>query len=71
MVDVEKMDGKEEFIQCSSCLKSTEETDIYKIEVGKTKHQTSILKLCYECLMNLGNQIYEIYQETTEFVDED
>lgn len=70
MVNVEKMDSKEEFIQCSSCLKSTEETDIYKIEVGKTKHQTSILKLCHECLMDLGNQIYEIYKETTDFVDE-
>lgn len=70
MVNVEKMDGKEEFIQCSSCLKSTEEADIYKIEVGKSKHQTSILKLCHECLMDLGNRIYEIYQETTDFIDD-
>jgi hypothetical protein len=70
MVNVGKMNDKEEFIQCSSCLKSTEETDIYKIEVGKTKHQTSILKLCHECLMDLGNQIYEIYQETTDFIDD-
>ena len=43
--------------------------DIYKIEVGKTKRQTLILKLCHECLMDLGNQIYEIYQETTDFID--
>ena len=69
MVNVEKMNVEEEFIQCSSCMRSTEETDIYKIEVGKTKRQTSILKLCPECLMNLGNQIYEIYQETTDFID--
>ena len=69
MVNVEKMNGEEEFIQCSSCMKSTEEADIYKIEVGKTKRQTSILKLCHECLMNLGNQIYVTYQETTDFID--
>ena len=69
MVNVEKMNGEEEFVQCASCMKSTEETDIYKIEVGKTKRQTSILKLCHECLMDLGNQIYEIYQETTDFID--
>ena len=71
MVNIEKMNGEEEFIQCASCMKSTEETDIYKIEVGKTKRQTSILKLCHECLMDLGNQIYEIYQDTTDFIDEE
>jgi len=65
MVNVKKLDGNEEFIQCSSCLESTEKTDIYKIEVGKTKNQTTILKLCRDCLMDLGNQIYEIYQEET------
>ena len=69
MVNIEKMNGKEEFIQCASCMKSTEETDIYKIEVGKTKCQTSIL--CHECLMDLGNQIYDIYQDTTDSIDEE
>ncbi len=69
MVNVEKLDDNEEFIQCSSCLKSTEETDVYKIEVGKTKNQTIILKLCRDCLMDLGNQIYEIYKEETELID--
>ena len=59
----------EEFIQCASCMKSTEETNIYKIEIGKTIRQTSILKLCHECLMDLGNQIYNIYHETTEFLE--
>lgn len=62
MVNIEKLNGNEEFIQCSSCLKSTEETDIYKIEIGKTKYQTSTLKLCQECLINLGNQICGIYR---------
>lgn len=59
MVNVELMD-KEDFIQCTSCMKSTEETDIYKIEVGKTTRQTTILKLCADCLKELGNQIYKI-----------
>lgn len=68
MVNVEKMND-EEFIQCASCMKSTEETNIYKIEIGKTKRQTSILKLCHECLTDLGNQIYNIYHETTEFLE--
>lgn len=68
MVNVEKMNDKE-FIQCVSCMKSTEETEIYKIAVGKTKHQTSSLKLCHECLMDLGNQIYEIYHGTTKFLE--
>lgn len=71
MVNIEKLNGNEEFVQCSSCLKNTEEIDIYKIEVGKTQYQTSILKLCQECLLNLGNQIYEIYRDTTDFIDED
>lgn len=68
MVNVERMND-EEFIQCASCMKSTEEAEIYKIEVGKTKRQTSIIKLCRECLMDLGNQIYEIYHGTTEFLE--
>lgn len=68
MVNVERMND-EEFIQCASCMKSTEETEIYKIEVGKTKRQTSIMKLCRDCLMDLGNQIYEIYHGTTEFLE--
>ena len=59
MVEVKKLD-RQEFLQCSSCLKSTEDIDIYKIEVGKTKRQTSILKLCQNCLVQLGDQIYNI-----------
>jgi len=70
MVNVEKLDGNEKFVQCSSCLKSTEETDVYIIEVGKTKKQTTLLKLCRDCLMDLGNQIYEIYREETECIED-
>lgn len=66
MVNAEKMNGEEEFIQCSSCMKSTEETDVYKIEVGKTKQQTSIFKLCHECLMDLGNKILNIERTTID-----
>lgn len=59
MIDIELMD-KEEFRQCSSCLKSTEETDVYKIEIGKTMRQTSTLKLCSECLKELKDKISRI-----------
>lgn len=68
MVNIEKMNGNERFIQCSSCMKSSEQIDIYKIKVGKTMRQTSILKLCYECLKDLNEQIY---QQTTGFIDEE
>lgn len=70
MVNIEQSNGDEEFTQCSSCLKSTEETEVYIIEVGKTKNQTTLLKLCRDCLMDLGNQIYKIYQEETEFIED-
>lgn len=59
MVKVEKFD-KKDFIQCSSCLKSTEEIDVFKIEMGKTPNQTSSFKLCYKCLCDLGCQIIGI-----------
>lgn len=59
MINVTLMDGTEEFIQCSSCMKSSEEADIYKIEVGKTMRQTSILKLCKGCLNDLNEKIAE------------
>lgn len=57
MIDVQKMDGTEEFAQCLSCLKSTEETEIYRIKVGKTKRQTTTVKLCFACLMDLKDEL--------------
>lgn len=59
MINIELMD-EEEFRQCGSCLKSTEETDIYKIEIGKTMRQTSTLKLCSECLKELKDKISRV-----------
>lgn len=63
MTNVTPMDGTEEFIQCSSCMRSSEETDIYKIEVGKTIRQTSVLKLCRNCLKELNMQINKAFGE--------
>lgn len=37
--------------------RSTEETDVYKIEIEKTMRQTSTLKLCSECLKELKDKI--------------
>lgn len=65
MINIELMD-KEDFRQCSSCLKSIEETDIYKIEIGKTMRQTTTLKLCSECLKELGNKINRIGERCNE-----
>ena len=39
-----KILNKGKFIQCASCLKSTEVTEIYGIKVGETSNIT--LKLC-------------------------
>lgn len=63
MTNVTPMDGTEEFNQCSGCLRSSEETDIYKIEVGKTIRQTSVLKLCRNCLKELNMQINKAFGE--------
>ena len=63
MINVSLMDGTEKFIQCSSCMKSSEETNIYKIEVGKTIRQTSVLKLCRNCLKELNMQISKAFGE--------
>lgn len=41
-------------------MRSTEEINIYKIEVGKTARQTVTLKLCVDCLKELNNQINAI-----------
>ena len=56
MVKVTQMTNKE-FEQCSSCLKSNEETVVYKVETGKTSQCVSAIKLCKECLNELGEQI--------------
>ena len=47
----------DDFVQCASCLKSNEETDLYLIEVGKTRNATSSTKLCRHCANALCEQI--------------
>lgn len=56
MVKVSLMTN-EDFEQCSSCLKSTEETALYQVEIGKTMASTISLKLCHQCLLELEKEI--------------
>lgn len=42
--------SKEEYCQCTSCLRDNEKTDIYKFQIGKVARNTITIKLCYECL---------------------
>lgn len=52
MIKIEKS-KEDEFMQCSSCLCSNENKEIYKIQIGKSERQTTTIKLCYECLCDL------------------
>ncbi len=62
--------GAEKFGSCVDCGKGTDEKEIYKIEFeldGLSGKRTSV-SLCWDCLVSLGNIIYDMYQE--ECVDE-
>lgn len=65
MVKVSLMTN-EDFSQCSSCLKNNEETNIYKVEIGKTPQNVSVVKLCNECLLELDKQITAIVNTNNE-----
>jgi hypothetical protein len=61
MVKVDKTENVEsEYIQCSSCLKSNEETKIFKLIIGKNLRQTTTIKLCEDCLRDLREDIEEL-----------
>lgn len=46
---------KDEYTQCTSCLCDNTKNDIYAIKIGKTYRQTTTIKLCYDCLSELGD----------------
>lgn len=61
MVKIEKVDEVEqaqEYLQCSSCLKSNEDTDMFRIIIGKTIQQTTTIKLCEECMRDLFDDLH-------------
>lgn len=57
--------GAEKFGSCADCGKGTDEKEIFKIEFdadGFGKNRTS-LSMCWDCLINLGDMVYEMYQD--------
>lgn len=68
MIKIEKTNKKMEYYRCNSCLKDNDNEEIYKICFGKTESQGIALRLCFDCLSELGNMAYNIYQEETEFL---
>ena len=58
MVEIIETDMDNEYLQCSSCLKSNEDNvNIFRIMVGKYPRQTTCIKLCEECMRYLGTEI--------------
>ena len=65
-----KSELAEKYGDCNSCSKRSGETDLYQIEFhydDSTKNHT--VDLCFDCMCELGNMIYEIYQSETENVE--
>lgn len=62
MVNIEKL-AEDTAECCTSCHCTVDQKDIYKVEVGKTEQQTMSIKLCYDCMLLLGNEAYEIYRK--------
>ena len=60
MIKVNKINNKNEF--CFNCLKSAERVNLYEIEVDNRGNNSLALRLCNECLIDLGNQINEIFK---------
>ena len=67
MIKIHKID-KELTEQCSSCHCENSEKDMYLISVGYTERQTTGLRLCEDCLLELGDMIYQIYKENTDMI---
>lgn len=58
MLKIFETDINDEYLQCSSCLKSNEDNvNIFRIMVGKYPKQTTCIKLCNECMEQLGIEI--------------
>ena len=56
MVEIIETDMDNEYLQCSSCLKSNEDdVNIFRIVIGKNYRQTTCIKLCEECMRDLKN----------------
>lgn len=60
MVKIEEAENiEQEYLQCTSCLKSNENVKMYRLLIGKTIYQTINIKLCKNCLWKLKEDIKE------------
>lgn len=73
MIEIKKkseLKGAEKYGDCNSCSKRSSETNLYQIEFhydDSTKNHT--VNLCFDCMCELGNMIYDIYQSETKHMN--
>lgn len=58
-----KLEGIEKNGCCASCGK---EIDVYKLYFEDNHRNYASISLCFDCLSQLGNMIYDIYNEETD-----
>lgn len=60
MIKIEEAENiEQEYLQCTSCLKSNENVKMYRLLIGKTIYQAINIKLCKSCLCKLKEDIKE------------
>lgn len=70
MIDIKKKSelvGAEKYGQCASCAKGSSEAELYQLSFcydGSTKSNS--IDLCWDCMVEMGNDIYEKYMSETE-----
>lgn len=61
MISIEKANNiEQEYLQCSSCLKCNDDVDMFRLIVGKDMRQTTIIKLCEECMHDLFDDLHSL-----------
>lgn len=71
MIEIKKkseLKGAEKYGDCNSCSNRSSETDLYQISFHY-EGSRHIVNLCFACMCELGNMIYDIYESETEHMD--
>lgn len=69
MIQIKKksdLTGADKYGQCASCARGSKEAELYQLSFsyeGSTK--SSSVDLCWDCLLEMGNGIYERYTSET------
>lgn len=66
MIKLEKrkeLQGADKYGSCVSCGK---ERDVYKVSFDDLHNNKTSISLCYDCLVELGNIVYDEYQKETD-----